>query len=144
MRIRGRCGWIASVTLERELRKLNRNMVAFDLVLGAGALLAPSGTLRVIGHDEPSPDAEELFRRCGPIWLTFAAAHLIAHRRGRPRDWWALAWLRGTELATDIVWSRSAGFARPGARAGMWFAGTANLAMALGFAHLARSGGTGR
>jgi len=119
-------------------------MIAFDLVLGTSALLAPAQTLRVLGHDEPSEDAEHLFRRCGPIWLTFAAAHLIAHRRGSSRDWWALSWLRGTELLTDIVWARSPAFSRPGARAGMWFAGVSNLAMALGFAHLARNGGTGR
>jgi hypothetical protein len=133
-----------AVTLERELRTLNRNMVAFDLALGTGALLAPSETLKVLGHDEPSADAEELFRRLGPVWLTFAAAHLIAHRRGHSRDWWALAWLRGTELATDIIWSRSGAFKRPGAKAGLWFAGASNLAMALGFARLARNGGTDR
>jgi hypothetical protein len=132
------------VTLERELQKLNRNMIAFDLALGTGALLAPTQTLRVLGHDEPSEDAEHLFRRCGPIWLTFAAAHLVAHRRGRPSDWSALAWLRGTELLTDLVWSRSPAFSRPGARAGMWLAGVGNLAMTLGFAYLARSGGTER
>lgn len=132
------------MTLEGELRKLNRNMIAFDLALGSGALLAPEQTLKILGHDSPSEDAEHLFRRCGPIWLTFAAAHLIAQRRGRPRDWWALAWLRGTELMTDVVWSRSDAFSRPGAKAGMWFAGVSNLAMALGFAHLARGGGTER
>ncbi|MGH2957838.1 MAG: hypothetical protein ACRDL6_12705 [Solirubrobacterales bacterium] len=126
------------MSLERELHRLNRNMIAFDLALGTGALLAPSQTLRVLGHDEPSADAEHLFRRCGPIWLTFAAAHLVAHRRRRRRDWWALSWLRGTELLTDVVWSRSAAFSRPGARAGMWFAGLSNLAMTIGFAHLAR------
>jgi hypothetical protein len=130
--------------VERRLRELNRNMIAFDLVLGTSALLAPAATLRVLGHDEPSEDAEHLFRRCGPIWLTYAAAHLVAHRQGRPRDWWALSWLRGTELLTDIVWARSRAFSRPGARAGMWFAGAANLAMTVGFAHLSRSGGTGR
>jgi hypothetical protein len=92
----------------------------------------------VLGHGEPSDDARELFRRCGPIWLTFAAAHAIAAQRGRPEDWWALAWLRGTEIATDVVWSRSRGFRRRGARAGLWYAGAANLAMALGFAKLAR------
>ena len=119
-------------------------MIAFDLVLGASALLAPAQTLRVLGHEHPSDDAQELFRRCGPIWLTFAAAHLVAERRGRPRDWWALAWLRGTELATDIVWSRSGAFKRPGARAGLWFAGLSNLAMTAGFASLARDGGTDR
>jgi hypothetical protein len=132
------------MTLERLLRDTNRNMIVFDLLLGSGALLAPTRTLRVLGHEEPSEDAEHLFRRCGPIWLTFAAAHLVAHRRGRARDWWALSWLRGTELLTDVVWARSAAFSRPGARAGMWLAGLSNVAMTLGFAHLARSGATDR
>jgi hypothetical protein len=126
--------------LDDELRKLNRNMIAFDLALGGGALLAPDPTLRVLGHDEPSADARELFRRCGPIWLTFAAAHLVAYRRNRAKDWWALSWLRGTELATDIIWARSTAFSRPGARAGLWFAGLSNVAMTLGFAYLARLG----
>jgi hypothetical protein len=128
------------VTLEAALRDLNRNMILFDLALGGGALLAPLRTLQVLGHDEPSPDAEHLFRRCGPIWLTYAAAHLVAHRRGRPQDWWALAWLRGTELFTDAVWARSEAVSRPGAKAALRLAGLANLAMALGFAHLARTG----
>jgi hypothetical protein len=128
------------MALDRELRRLNRNMILFDLALGSGALLAPSQTLQVLGHDEPSDDARELFRRCGPVWLTFAVAHLVAHRRNRAKDWWALSWLRGTEIATDVLWSRSPGFSRPGARAGLWFAGVSNLAMALGFGYLARRG----
>jgi hypothetical protein len=37
-----------------------------------------------------------------------------------------------------VVWSRSASFTRPGARAGLWFAGAANAAMAAGFGWLAR------
>jgi hypothetical protein len=119
------------VSLDGQLRRTNRNMIAFDLLLGSGALFAPSQTLRVLGHDEPSDDAKELFRRCGPIWLTFAAAHLVAYRRNRPKDWWA--------LATDIVWSRSPAFSRPGARAGLWFAGLSNLAMTLGFAYLSET-----
>jgi hypothetical protein len=127
------------VDTEGLLRLTNRNMIGFDLLLGTAALAAPDATLRALGHDEPSPDARHLFRRCGPIWLTFAAAHLVAERRDRPEDWWALAWLRGTELATDVVWSRSASFSRPGARVGMWLAGAANLAMAAGFARLAGS-----
>jgi hypothetical protein len=126
------------VDVEEALRLTNRNLIAFDLALGSGALLAPSATLRVLGHDEPSPDAKQLFRRCGPIWLTFAAAHAVAERRDRPEDWWALAWLRGSELATDIVWSASPGFTRPGARAGLWLAGAFNLAVALGFGRLAQ------
>ena len=72
------------MTLEKALRLTNRNMIAFDLLLGSAAIAAPAATLKVLGHDEPSPDAKHLFRRCGPIWLTFAAAHLVADRRGTP------------------------------------------------------------
>jgi hypothetical protein len=128
------------VTLEDALRITNRNLIAFDLALGSGALLAPDTTLRIIGHDQPSDDARHLFRRCGPIWLTYAAAHAVAERRGTPEDWWAVAWLRGSELATDVVWSRSPALARPGARAGLWLAGAFNLAVAVGFGWLARRG----
>ena len=124
--------------LEDILRQTNRNMVAFDLALGSAAIAAPAQTLRVLGHDEPTPEAAQLFRRCGPIWLTFAAAHAVAARRGESRDWWALAWLRGTEIATDALWSGSPGFSRPGARAGLWLAGAANVAMSVGFAWLSR------
>ena len=123
--------------LEQALRANNRFMIGFDLALGLGALLAPAKTLNVLGHAAPSEDAEELFRRCAPIWLTFAAAHSVADMRGEPRDWWAVAWLRGTEIATDALWSRSSAFKRPGARAGLWYAGASNLAMALGYGWLA-------
>jgi hypothetical protein len=123
---------------ETALRITNRNMIVFDLALGAGALLAPDATLTVLGHEQPSADARELFRRSGPVWLTFAGAHAVAYRRDRPEDWWALAWLRGTEVATDVLWSRSSAFSRPGARAGLWIAGAGNVAMSLGFAWLAR------
>src|SRR5436309_15458204 len=128
------------MTLEQLLRLTNVNMVAFDLALGSAALLAPDKTLELLGHDAPSDDARELFRRCGPIWLTFATAHAVAAVRDRPSDWHALAWLRGTEIATDIVWSRSAAVSRPGARAGLWLAGAFNLGVALGCAGLARRG----
>ena len=120
------------------LRLQNRFMVAFDLVLGTGTLVAPRATLRVLGHDEPSAETEAMFRRQAPVWLTFAAAHAVAEARGEPRDWWALAWLRGTEIATDALWSRSPAFNRPGARAGLWFAAASNTLMTLGFARLAR------
>ena len=45
-----------------------------------------------------------------------------------------------TEMAatTDAVWAGSPAFNRPGARAALWGAGVANLAMSLGFAALAR------
>ncbi len=125
------------VDAERALRLTNRNMIAFDLALGTAAIALPAATLRLLGHEEASPDAEHLFRRCGPVWLTFAAAHAVAARRGGRRDWWALAWLRGTEVATDVLWSRSPAFSRPGARQALWLAGAANLAMTLGFGWLA-------
>jgi hypothetical protein len=124
--------------LELALSRANKFMIGFDLALGTGALLAPAATLRVMGHGPPSPDAEHLFRRGGPIWLTFAAAHAVAALRGRSEDWWALAWLRATELATDVVWARSPGWRRPGARQALWAAGVGNLAMTLGFGLLAR------
>jgi hypothetical protein len=124
------------VTLADHLRRTNKTMIAFDLALGSGAILAPAATLRLLGHETPSPDAEQLFRRCGPIWLTFAAAHAMAATRGEPRDWWALAWLRGTEIATDALWSQSPAVTRPGAKAALWGAGLGNLAMAVGFGWL--------
>lgn len=125
------------MTLEQALRITNRNMIAFDLVLGSAAIAAPQATLRVLGHDEPSPDATHLFRRSGPVWLTFAAAHTVAAVRGEERDWWALAWLRGTEIATDVLWSASPALSRPGAKLGLRLAGAANVAMAVGFGWLA-------
>jgi hypothetical protein len=126
------------MTLERALRLTNRNMIAFDLLLGSAAIAAPAATLRVLGHDEPSPDARHLFRRCGPIWLTFAAAHLVAERRDRAADWQSLAWLRGTEIATDALWAASPAVSRPGAKLGLRLAGVANLAMATGFGWMAK------
>jgi hypothetical protein len=121
------------MTLDEVLEHHNRGMVAFDLALGAGALGAPRRTLALLGHSEPSDDALHLFRRCAPIWLTFAAAHAVAAARGEPRDWWALAWLRGTEITTDLLWSRSPAFRGTGARAALAGAGLANLAMAVAF-----------
>jgi hypothetical protein len=116
------------------LERLNAGMVLFDLGLGALAIAAPRTGLRLLGHRRPPDDAAWLFRRCGPIWLTFAAGHLAAARRGEPRDWWALAWLRGTEIATDALWAQSPAFrADWRARQALRLAGVGNLAMALGF-----------
>jgi hypothetical protein len=126
------------MTLAQALRLTNRNMIAFDLLLGTAAIASPATTLKVLGHDEPSPDATHLFRRCGPIWLTFAAAHAVAQRRGSAADWQSLAWLRGSEIATDALWARSPAINRPGAKLGLGLAGAANIAMAAGFAWMAR------
>jgi hypothetical protein len=128
------------MTLDEAVDVQNRFMAGFDLVLGSATLLAPEATLRVLGHERPSEDAVHLFRRCGPIWLTFAAAHALAAQRGRREDWWALAWLRGTEIATDAVWARSPAFSRPGARAVMTSAGLANFAMTVAFGARGRGG----
>jgi hypothetical protein len=120
------------------VRLANRSMIAFDLALGTAALAAPDATLRAIGHDAPSEDARWLFRRCGPIWLTYAAAHTAAAVRGDERDWAGVAWLRATEILTDVVWSRSPAVRRPLAREGLIAAGVFNLALAGGAAMLAR------
>jgi hypothetical protein len=120
--------------------RVNRVMVAFDLALGTAAVAGPRLVLRALGHAPPSPDAEALMRRLGPVWLTFAAAHLVAARRGAPRDWWALAWLRGTEVLTDVLWAQGPGFRRrPDARLVLRGAGAANAGMAVAFARRATS-----
>jgi hypothetical protein len=124
------------------VRLVNRGMVGFDLALGAGALLAPDATLAMLGHRAPSDDARELFRRCGPIWLTYACAHALAAGRDRPEDWAGVAWLRATEIATDAVWSRSPAFAHRRSRAALWLAGAFNLALAAGAAREARRAST--
>lgn len=126
------------MTLEQALRLTNRSMIAFDLLLGSAAVAAPAATLKVLGHDEPSPDATHLFRRCGPIWLTFAAAHAVAEHRGSSADWQSIAWLRATEIATDALWAASPALNRPGAKLGLRLAGAGNLAMAAGFAWMSR------
>jgi hypothetical protein len=126
------------MTAEQALRLTNRNLIAFDLVLGTSALLAPAQTLRVLGHDEPSEDAKHLFQRCAPVWLTFAAAHAVAERRGFEQDWWAVAWLRATEIATDALWAESPAVSRPGAKLGLRLASLSNLIFAVGFGWLSK------
>jgi hypothetical protein len=127
--------------MRRALETVNVGMALFDLALGSVAVAAPQTALRMLGHREPSQDAVWLFRRGGPVWLTFAAAHLAAAARGRPEDWWGLAWLRGTEVATDALWAHSPGFTEnPRARTALRMASIANAGMAAGFAALARRG----
>ena len=104
----------------------------------SGAQLGITVTGLVVGFLAEPSLARLLDPALDAVGLPAAAAHGVAAARGRPRDWWALAWLRGTELATDILWSRSPAFSRPGARQGLWAAGAANLAMAVGFAALSR------
>ena len=131
--------WLGSgMDLEHALRLTNRNLIVFDLALGTGALLAPDLTLRVLGHDEPSPDARHLFRRCGPIWLTFAAAHAVADVATSPRTggrWPGCAAPRSPPTSSGRT---RTSFSRPGARLGLWLAGGFNLAVAVGFGWLAR------
>ncbi len=126
------------MTSEETLRRVNAAMIGFDLALGAGALLAPSATLRVIGPEPPAPDAEALFRRAGPIWLTFAAAHAVAAVRGRPEDWLAVAWLRGTEIGTDVLWAQSPGVQTGRTRWALRGASVFNLGLSVACAAMAR------
>jgi hypothetical protein len=122
----------------KALKTLNAGMIAFDLALGTTAIARPALGLKLLGHRRPSKDAQWLFRRCGPIWLTFAAAHAVAATRGKPEDWWALAWLRGTELATDALWAQGPGFEDERSRWMLRLAGLANAGMAIGFGALAK------
>ncbi|MBJ7457467.1 MAG: hypothetical protein JHC74_15555 [Thermoleophilia bacterium] len=128
------------MTPRETLRLVNAGMIGFDLALGAGAIAAPATTLRIIGHEAPSPDAEALFRRAGPIWLTFAAAHLVATVRGRPEDWLAVAWLRGTEIGTDVLWAQSPGVRTARTRWALRGASAFNLGLSLACAAMARHG----
>ena len=123
--------------LEDLVRLQNRFMIGFDSILGSATLIAPRSTLRFFGHDEPSREVIAGFRRLSWVWLTFAVAHANAERRAEPRDWWALAWLRGTEMLADPIWSSSPGWRRPGSRPTLWFSGVANTAMTAGFAWMA-------
>src|ERR1044072_6735978 len=65
-------GWVeGEMTVEQALRTTNRGMIGFDLLLGTASIAAPRQMLTTFfGHDEPSPDAIHLLRRCGPIPLT--------------------------------------------------------------------------
>jgi hypothetical protein len=124
-------------TLTRALGMQNRAMVAVEAALGAGAIAAPERTLRLMGHEDRSAAAVREFRRFAPIFLTLAAAHALAAVRGNTEDWWALAGLRATELATEPVWKRSAAFSTPTQRRVIAGAAGANLAMSLGLARVA-------
>jgi hypothetical protein len=125
------------------LRGQSALMVAVDGALTAGALLAPARTLGLIGHRTPSEDAIWLFRRCAPIWATFAAAHVVAVTRGDACDWWALSWLRATEVATELIWSRSPAFSSRTHRRVLASTAAANIAMTLAYAARARSSASG-
>lgn len=92
------------------LDRANAGLIAFDLTLGLAALTVPARTLQALGHRSPGDETTALFRRCGPVWLTYAAAHALASRRGSGRDWAGVAWLRATEIGTDALWATSPGF----------------------------------
>src|SRR4051812_23363793 len=77
-RFRSQVGCRGVADLEQLLRLTNRNMIAFDLVLGTGSLVAPDAVFKALGHEEPTEDARWMLRRNAPVWLTFAAAHAVA------------------------------------------------------------------
>jgi hypothetical protein len=89
-------------------------MLAVDLGLGAGALAVPTRTLRLMGQANPSEDAVWLFRRCGPVWLTFAAGHALI----------------------EPAWSRSPVSGNAGLRTAIAATAGATLAFSLGYAQL--------
>ena len=100
--------------LTRTLGLENRAMLAVDVGLGAGALAAPARTLRLMGQANPSDDAVWLFRRCGPVWLTFAAAHALI----------------------EPAWTRSPASGSPGLRTAIAATAGGTLALSLGYAQL--------
>ena len=127
------------VSLDGQLRRTNRNMIAFDLCWGQAALFAPSQTLRVLGHDEPSDDAKELFRRCGPIWLTFAAAHLVATAETERRTGGRCLGF-GAPSSQPTSSGRAPPLSRvPAPARGSGSPALSNLAMTLGFAYLSET-----
>src|SRR3954453_17765624 len=94
----------AALDLADLVRLQNRFMIGFDLALGSAALVAPRTTLRFFGHEEPSPEVLAGFRRPSWIWLTFAAAHANAERRGEPQDWWGGGAAGGAGGRGGAVW----------------------------------------
>ncbi len=124
--------------IDRFYRAYNKLMIAIDLGFGTAALLAPERTLRLFGHEHPSPETAQLFRNTGTVWLTFFAAHVVAERRDEQRDWWALSWLRAIEVLHNTVWAYSPSVTRPGSRARLLLTSVVNLSLTLGFAAVAR------
>jgi hypothetical protein len=122
------------------LKLTNWIMIGVDFGFGIAALLSPRRTMRFFGHDNPSPDAEHLFRNSAGLWLTFGAAHTVAAARGRDEDWWALAWLRATEVLVNAVWFFSPSVTRLRPRFFLFRATFFNLILALGFRRIARAG----
>ncbi len=67
------------MTSNYAIRGQSALMAGVDSALAAGALLAPA---RRCGCWATANHLIWLFRRCGPIWATFAGA---SRRRGHPR-----------------------------------------------------------
>lgn len=126
----------------RILRLTNLIMIGVDIGFGIAALLAPKRTMRFFGHDDPSRDAEHLFRNSAGLWLTFGAAHTVAAARGRSEDWWALAWLRTTEILVNAVWFFSPSVTRLRPRFFLFRATFFNVILALGFRRIALTKGS--
>jgi hypothetical protein len=126
-------------TLGRAYKAINKVMIGVDFAFGSAALVMPARVLPLFGQEAPSPDAAQLFRNSGTIWLTFGAAHLTAAIRGRDEDWWALAWLRAAEALTNAVWAYSPAITRRGARSKLLATSVSNLVAALAFAAMAHS-----
>ena len=68
------------VTLADHLRRTNKTMIAFDLALGSGAILAPAATLRLLGHEAPSSRQLLLLRLMGLVVPPQGASILLRAR----------------------------------------------------------------
>jgi hypothetical protein len=127
------------MTLAAAVDLQNRFMAGFDLALGSAALTAAEATLR-LGHHQPSEDALHLFRRCGPIWLTFAAAHAVAAARVTGRTGGRSPGSVGRTLQQMPSGRGRPPFVGGGVRAVMRSVGLANLAMTVAFGARGRGG----
>ena len=128
------------MTLEQALRLTNRNMIAFDLLLGSAAIARPGG------DPEGARPRRALARRQAPVPpLRADLAHLRRRPRGRrpPRQrratgrrWPGCAAPRSPPTRSG---RGSPAVSRPGAKLGLRLAGVANLAMAAGFAWMSKA-----
>lgn len=77
-------------------------LVAFDLLVAAGAFLLPQLWYRLL-HDAAYVDPQGLLRRTGAIWAAFAAVQILALPRWRRAAHWLLlvTGIRLSELFAD-------------------------------------------
>lgn len=85
------------------LRPLLLGLVAFDVVLGGGCVLAPT-LFAAVCWPTADPGALVLLRRTGWIWLAFALAQFLAWRSPTPEALRRVAFLRLMDIPADLTW----------------------------------------